>query len=152
MQITGVSLCRGLSDSNSLLKLFLWSLCIKVQPGPVGIGQGVMTLKWKRVGLDGILKEILHCECDETLEVLAQKTSGCLIPGSVLEEVGWDFAQLSTERCPWPQEVSWTRWSLITPSSPDNSVILNCCTENRKLCWLGQTLCPKGVAVFLYAA
>jgi len=38
-------------------------------------------------------KEVLHLEGSKTLKEVAQKSSGCLLPGSAQGQVGWDFDQ-----------------------------------------------------------
>ena len=40
-----------------------------------------------------VKEEILHHEGGEALEQAAQKSCGCLIPGSVQGQVGWGFEQ-----------------------------------------------------------
>ena len=38
-------------------------------------------------------EEVLHCEGGEALPQVAQRGSGCPLPGSVQGQVGWGFDQ-----------------------------------------------------------
>lgn len=57
------------------------------------MGQRVMALNCKRVGLDWILGRNPYCEGGEALESVAKRNCACAIPRSVQGQVRWGFEQ-----------------------------------------------------------